>query len=58
MGNLLAAQSGGPTTAINATLRGILEEAMVCGRYDRVTEGFTESRESLRNSWWSYRMYF
>ena len=39
MGNLLAAQSGGPTTAINATLRGILEEAMVCGRYDRVYGG-------------------
>lgn len=39
MGNLLAAQSGGPTAAINATLRGILEEAMVCGRYDRVYGG-------------------
>ena len=31
MHNLLVAQSGGPTSAINATLSGVITEAMIQG---------------------------
>lgn len=36
MNNLLVAQSGGPTAAINATLVGILQEAGICGKIDKI----------------------
>lgn len=36
MNNLLVAQSGGPTSAINATLVGILQEAIISDRVDKV----------------------
>lgn len=39
MHNLLVAQSGGPTSAINATLAGVLECAMLSGRVDRIYGG-------------------
>ena len=35
-GNLLIAQSGGPTAVINATLSGILEEGLLSGEIDRI----------------------
>ncbi|MFV0399306.1 MAG: 6-phosphofructokinase [Oscillospiraceae bacterium] len=34
--NLLIAQSGGPTAAINATLAGIVERALTCGQVDKI----------------------
>ena len=34
MHNLLVAQSGGPTSAINATLSGVITEAMIQGGID------------------------
>jgi 6-phosphofructokinase 1 len=37
--NLLVAQSGGPSSAINATLSGILEEAIKSGKIDKVYGG-------------------
>lgn len=39
MNNLLVAQSGGPTCAINATLAGVIEAAMVSGCVDKVYGG-------------------
>ena len=36
MHNLLVAQSGGPTSAINATLSGVITEAMIQGGIDRI----------------------
>lgn len=36
MNNLLIAQSGGPTAAINATLVGALQGARICGKVDNV----------------------
>lgn len=36
MKNLIIAQSGGPTAAINATLAGIVERALTCGEVDRI----------------------
>ena len=36
MKNLVIAQSGGPTAAINATLAGIVERALSCGEIDRI----------------------
>lgn len=39
MNNLLVAQSGGPTCAINATLAGVIEAAMVSGCIDQVYGG-------------------
>ena len=36
MKNLVIAQSGGPTAAINATLAGIVEHALSCGDIDRI----------------------
>ena len=39
MNNLLVAQSGGPTCAINATLAGVIEAAMVSGCVDEVYGG-------------------
>ena len=36
MHNLLVAQSGGPTSAINATLSGVITEAMIQGGIDGV----------------------
>lgn len=50
MNNLLVAQSGGPTTAINATLVGILQGARVSDKVDKVygakngIEGVIQSR--------------
>ena len=39
MHNLLVAQSGGPTSAINATLSGVITEAMIQGGIDRIYGG-------------------
>lgn len=39
MHNLLVAQSGGPTSAINATLSGVITEAMIHGGIDRIYGG-------------------
>lgn len=39
MHNLLVAQSGGPTSAINATLAGIVAEAMVNEKVDKIIGG-------------------
>lgn len=39
MHNLLVAQSGGPTSAINATLAGVITEAMIDGSIDRIYGG-------------------
>ena len=36
MNNLLVAQSGGPTTAINATLVGVLKGARISDKVDKV----------------------
>lgn len=36
MKNLLVAQSGGPTSAINATLAGVLQGVRVSGKVDKV----------------------
>ena len=36
MKNIIVAQSGGPTVAINASLVGVLREAVDGGKYDRV----------------------
>lgn len=36
MNNLLVAQSGGPTAAMNATLVGILNGIQICGKIDKV----------------------
>ena len=36
MKNLLIAQSGGPTSAINATLAGVLQGVRVSGKVDKV----------------------
>ena len=39
MKNLLLAQSGGPTAAINATVAGAVKEALSCGKIDKVYAG-------------------
>ena len=39
MGNALVAQSGGPTTAINATLVGVVKGAVASGKFDKVLGG-------------------
>lgn len=36
MKNMLIAQSGGPTAAINASLAGAVEQAMKCGQIDKI----------------------
>ncbi len=36
MNNLLIAQSGGPTVAINATLAGVLQGVRASGKVDKV----------------------
>ena len=36
MKNLLIAQSGGPTVAINATVAGVVEQALVSGKVDKI----------------------
>ncbi len=39
MGNALVAQSGGPTTAINASLVGVVKGAVASGKFDKVLGG-------------------
>ncbi len=39
MNNLLVAQSGGPTAAINATLAGVISQCMIDGHIDRILGG-------------------
>ena len=46
--NLLVAQSGGPTAAINATLAGVIEAGMKSDRIDRVYGGFFGSEGILQ----------
>ncbi|HAB00631.1 MAG TPA: 6-phosphofructokinase, partial [Ruminococcaceae bacterium] len=36
MKNLIVAQSGGPTGAINASLAGVIDAALKCGEIDRI----------------------
>ena len=36
MKNLIVAQSGGPTTAINASLAGVISAAKESGMYDKI----------------------
>ena len=45
MKNLLVAQSGGPTSAINATLAGVVKNALSSPSVDKITDRSTESRE-------------
>lgn len=61
MKNLLVAQSGGPTSAINATVVGVIEAAYISGKVDRVwgarngiqgvlKEKFVDIREKIKNA--------
>lgn len=61
MKNLLVAQSGGPTAAINATLAGVISNAMISDQVDRVigsvngiqgvfNENFLDLKEHIRGT--------
>ena len=50
MKNLLIAQSGGPTVAINATLAGVITGACVSGRIDKVYGAINGIQGVLENN--------
>jgi len=48
--NVLVAQSGGPSSAINATLAGVIEQALISGKVDKVY-GARHGIKGVLNDW-------